>query len=50
MTCQKKCLYNHKSIKGIKITVHTVIKLAYKVFNYSIKFHMCWLKDLVKIH
>ena len=26
----KKWLYNHKSKKGVKITVHTVIELAYK--------------------
>ena len=31
----KKCLYNHKSIKGIKITVHTVIELTYTVLNYA---------------
>ena len=29
----KKCLYNHKSIKGIKITVYTVIEPVYKVFD-----------------
>ena len=31
----KKCLYNHKSVKGIKINVHTVIEQAYKVFDYK---------------
>ena len=31
----KKCLYNHKSVKGIKITVHTVIEQPYKVFYYE---------------
>ena len=30
----KKCLYNHKFIKGIKINVHTVMELAHKVFRY----------------
>ena len=29
----KKCLYNDKSIKGIKITAHTVIELVYKFFD-----------------
>ena len=29
----KKCLHNRKSVKGIKITVHTGIK----VFNYAYK-------------
>ena len=27
----KKCLYNRKSIKGIKITGYTGIELVYKV-------------------
>ena len=31
----KKCLYNHKSIRGITITAHTVIELAYKNFDYA---------------
>ena len=35
----KKCLYNHKSVKGIKINVHTVnIEQAYKVFDYAYSF------------
>ena len=46
----KKCLYYRESIKGIKITVHAVIELACEVFGYGLQFHMCWLKDLVKIH
>ena len=29
----KKRLYHHKSIRHIKITVHTVVELAYKVIN-----------------
>ena len=29
----KKCLYNHKSIKGTKITVHAVTELAHKIFD-----------------
>ena len=33
----KKCVYNQKFIKGIKITVNTVIELTYKVFNYMHK-------------
>ena len=33
---EKKCLYHHKSIiKGIKITVRTVIELAHKIFDYA---------------
>ena len=31
----KKCLCNSKSKKGVKITLHTVIELAYKIFDYS---------------
>ena len=31
----KKCLYNHKSVKGIKINVDTVIEQTYKVFDYE---------------
>ena len=31
----KKCLFNHKFVKGIKINVHTVIEQAHKVFNYE---------------
>ena len=30
---EKKCLFNHKSIKGIQIIVHTLIELAHKVIN-----------------
>ena len=33
----KKCLYNHKSIKGTKITVHAVTELAHKIFDQCIK-------------
>ena len=32
---ETKNIYNHKSIKGIKVTVHTVMELAYKVFDYA---------------
>ena len=31
----KKILYNHKSKKGTKITVLTVIELAYKGVDYA---------------
>ena len=31
----KRCLYNDKSVKGIKINVHTVIEQAYKVLDYE---------------
>ena len=30
----KECLYQQKSINSIKITVRTVIELAYKVFDH----------------
>ena len=30
----KKYLYHHKSIKGIKTAAHNVIELSYKVFDY----------------
>ena len=30
----KKCLYNDKFIKGIKINVYTVIEQAYIVFSF----------------
>ena len=32
---KQKCLYNHKSVKCIKINVHTVMEQAYKVFHYE---------------
>ena len=32
---ETKTVYNHKSVKGIKISVHTVIEQAYKVFDYK---------------
>ena len=31
----KKCLYNHKFVKCIKINVRTVIEQSYNVFNYE---------------
>ena len=31
----KSCLYNHKSVKGIKINVHTVIEQAHEVFDFA---------------
>ena len=31
----KKYLYDHKFVKGIKINVHTAIEQAYKVFDYE---------------
>ena len=31
----KKCLFNHKSIKGIKINVHTVIEQTHKICDYA---------------
>ena len=32
---KKKNLNNHKSIKDIKIIVHTVTELPYKVLDYA---------------
>ena len=32
---QKIFIFNHKSIKSIKINVHTVMEQAYKVFDYA---------------
>ena len=32
----KKCLYNHKSINGIKIIAHTFIELTYKVLKIAL--------------
>ena len=32
---QKIFVFNQKSIKSIKINVHTVMEQAYKVFNYA---------------
>ena len=31
----KKSLYNHKFIKGIKSNVHPVMEEAHKVFDYA---------------
>ena len=32
---QKIFIFTHKSIKSIKINVHTVMEQAYKVFDYA---------------
>ena len=45
MKWNKKCSYNHKSVKGTKINVHTVTEQTHKVFDYS----YCCLKDSDRI-
>ena len=32
---EKQKMFIHKSVKGVKINVHTVTEQAYKVFNYE---------------